>query len=115
MKKWKSKKFNIFGDIWTIMFIDKVTEDRGPEDPEHWLFGMTDHINKKIAVSTKNIEGEALSDREVITTVAHECVHAILGSGCYNNCSSDEPLVEFLGKGILSLLKYKVFDYEESI
>lgn len=114
MKKWKSKKFNIFGDIWNIVFADAVTEDRGPEDPEHWLFGMTDHINKRISVSTKNVAGEPLCDREVLTTIAHECVHAILGSGCYNNSNDDEPMVEFLGKGILSLLQYKVFDYEEN-
>lgn len=114
MKKWKSKKFNIFGDIWTIVFADEVTEDRGPKDPKHWLFGATDHINKRISVSTKNVEGEPLRDREVLDTIAHECVHAILGSGCHNAASSNEPMVEFLGKGILSLLQYKVFDYEES-
>ena len=113
MKKWKTKKFNIFGDIWTIKFIDQVLEDRGTEDPNHWLFGASNNIPKTILISTKTKENKPLSDREILCTIAHECVHAILDSGQYINASSDEPMVEFLGKGILSLIQSKVFEYEK--
>jgi hypothetical protein len=113
MKKWKSKKFNIFGDKWTIVFVDKVLDNRGPEDPEHWLFGESTSLNKKIRISTKKPDDTLLSDNEVLNTVAHECVHAILDSGQYLKSSGDEPMVEFLAKGILSLLKNKVFEYED--
>lgn len=114
MKKCKSKKFNIFGDIWTIKFVDKVIVDKGPEDPEHWLFGESNNIKKVIRVSTIDPDDKHLSDNEILTTIAHECVHAILDSGQYANSSGDEPMVEFLAKGILSLLNSKVFEYEES-
>lgn len=113
MKKWKNKKFNIFGDKWTIVFVDKVLDYKGPEDPEHWLFGQSTSLDKKIKISTKKPDDTLLSDNEVLNTVAHECVHAILDSGQYLKSSGDEPMVEFLAKGILSLLKNKVFEYED--
>ena len=111
-RKWKNKKFNIFGDVWTIVFCDKVTEYRGPDDENHYMFGLSDSINKKVCISTVKPDGKPLSDREIITTIAHECTHAILASGQYLKECEDEALVEFLAKGILSLIKSKVFDYE---
>lgn len=112
-KKWKKKKFNIFGDVWTIVFADKTICHNGPDDKEgHWVFGLADEQNKLITVSTCGEYGKDLSEQDIMCTIAHECVHAILGSGQYAQASNDEPMVEFLAKGILSLWKSKVFEYE---
>ena len=112
-KEWKRKKFNIFGDVWTIVFGEKTICHTGPEDKDgHWVFGLADAQNKVITVSTLNEYGKPLSDQDIMCSIAHECVHAILESGQYCSASNDEPMVEFLAKGILSLLKSKVFDYE---
>ena len=112
-RKWKSKKFNIFGDVWTIVFCDKTISHENKEDKEgHWVWGLEDGKKKKIFISTVDEDGEELREEDILCTIAHECVHAILESGQYINSSQDEPMVEFLAKGILSLIKSKVFDYE---
>lgn len=113
-RKWKSKKFNIFGDEWHIVFGEKTICHTGPEDKEgHWVYGIADAQNKVITVSTLGEYGNPLPEHDIVCTIAHECVHAILESGQYCSASNDEPMVEFLAKGILSLLKSKVFDYEK--
>ena len=38
-------------------------------------------------------------------TLMHELVHVICNTGAYFNYSNDEPFVEFMARGILSLLK----------
>lgn len=40
--------------------------------------------------------------------LCHELVHAILNTGSYLKSSSDEPLVEFLGRGIAELIRQNV-------
>ena len=40
-RKWKSKRFNIFGDVWTIVFCDKTISHENKEDKEgHWVWGL---------------------------------------------------------------------------
>ncbi len=112
-RKWKSKKFNIFGDIWTIVFCGIVFASTRDNEEEHWIWGQTVDVKRKIRISTLDAENNPLSDDDILDTIAHECVHAILDSGQYCNASSDEPMVEFLAKGILSLIKSKVFEYEK--
>lgn len=112
-KEWKSKKFNIFGDMWTIVFCEKVLGKSQENEKEHWIWGQTIDAERKILVSTLNEDNKPLSEYDILCTVAHECVHAILDSGQYLNASQDEPMVEFLAKGILSLIKSKVFEYEK--
>ena len=111
-KKWKNKKFNIFGDVWRIVFIDQVMDTVGPNGEKGWLFGICDYTNKLITISLKGPNNKPLCEWEIVTSIAHECMHAILDSGQYKEQSSNEPLVEFLAKGVLSLTKSKVFDYE---
>ena len=112
-RKWKNKKFNIFGDKWTIMFGDKVMESTASNPEEHWVWGLTVPTERKLLISTISENDRHLADDDIMCTIAHECVHAILDSGQYCNASNDEPMVEFLAKGILSLIKSKVFEYEK--
>lgn len=37
-------------------------------------------------------------------TLAHECIHAILATGMYEDLNRNEPLVEYLAKNIVQLI-----------
>lgn len=110
-KRFGNKKFNIFGDVWTIYFKEQVYNDDTPDGKPQWVYGIAiSNAGKNIYISLKDMNGTPLSEKEILNTIVHECVHAILISGQYLSATQDEPMVEFLAKGILSLLKSKTFD-----
>ena len=110
-KKWRNRKFNIFGDIWTVHFKEQVFNSEKPDEEPQWVYGVaTSGAGKNIYISLKNANGEPLTEKDILNTIVHECVHAILISGQYLTETVDEPLVEFLAKGILSLLKSKTME-----
>ena len=56
--------------------------------------GLLDHIT--------------LFENEMFKTLCHELIHAILNTGNYYKSSNDEPMVEFLGRGIAELIRQNV-------
>ena len=49
-----------------------------------------------------------MQENEILITLYHEIIHAILLTGQYINSSNDEPLVEWLARCILSLKNQKI-------
>lgn len=99
----KNKSFNIFGTKYRIKFVDNVLDEES-----NWIYGKTDAISKEILISTKLSNGKNVQENEILITLYHEIIHAILLIGQYVNSSSDEPLVEWLARCILSLKNQKI-------
>lgn len=105
MEKLHNRKFKIFGSIWTIKIVDTIEEEE--EDGRHYYLGMTYNATKVIELA-RNVYGAKITKNEMFKTFCHELIHAILNTGSYYKSSSDEPMVEFLGRGIAELIKQNV-------
>jgi hypothetical protein len=99
----KNKSFNIFGSKYRIKFVDNVLNEEGD-----WTYGKIDTYSKEIQVSIKLSNGKDMQENEILITLYHEIIHAILSAGQYINSCNDEPLVEWLAKCILSLKDQKI-------
>lgn len=68
--EYKDRTIDIFGSKWKLKFVDKIDleDDSNPD-------GITDANKRLIAVSTNQ------SDNEVMITLLHELIHAILDTG----------------------------------
>lgn len=99
----KNKSFNIFGSKYRIKFVDNVLDEKGD-----WIYGKVDASSKEIQISIKLSNGKDVQENEILITLYHEIIHAILLTGQYINSSSDEPLVEWLARCILSLKNQKI-------
>ena len=99
----KNKSFNIFGSKYRIKFVDNVLNEEGD-----WTYGKIDTYSKEIQVSIKLSNGKDMQENEILITLYHEIIHAILLTGQYMNSSEDEPLVEWLARCILSLKNQKI-------
>ena len=73
-----------------------------------WIYGKVDTSSKEIQISIKLSNGKDVQENEILITLYHEIIHAILLTGQYINSSSDEPLVEWLARCILSLKNQKI-------
>ena len=103
IRELKNKSFNIFGSKYRIKFVDNVLNEEGD-----WTYGKIDTYSKEIQVSIKLSNGKDVEENEILITLYHEIIHAILLIGQYINSSSDEPLVEWLARCILSLKNQKI-------
>lgn len=92
--------FKIFNATWVVSFIDNFNEE---VDKDSFKLGDTNYETNYIRVATKTKDGISLPEATIKLTLLHEMMHAILGSGQYNHCSDDEPLVEWLANCIYSL------------
>ena len=99
----KNKSFSIFGTRYRIKFMDKVLDEEG-----NWVYGRIDTSSKEIQVSIKLSNGKDVQENEILITLCHEIIHAILLTGQYMRSSEDEPLVEWLARCILSLKNQKI-------
>lgn len=99
----KNKSFNIFGTKYRIKFVDNVLNEEGD-----WTYGKIDTYSKEIQVSIKLSNGKDMQENEILITLYHEIIHAVLLTGQYINSSNDEPLVEWLARCILSLKNQKI-------
>lgn len=99
----KNRSFNIFGSKYRIKFVDNVLDEES-----NWIYGKIDTSSKEILISTKLSNGKDVQENEILITLYHEIIHAILLTGQYTNSGSDEPLVEWLARCILSLKNQKI-------
>lgn len=99
----KNRSFNIFGSKYRIKFVDNVLNEEGD-----WTYGKIDTYSKEIQVSIKLSNGKDMQENEILITLYHEIIHAILSAGQYINSCNDEPLVEWLARCILSLKNQKI-------
>lgn len=100
----KDCKFNLFGTKYKMKFMDVVPND----DAEKFTWGDTDGRTHTIRIATKDVNSKPIDEDEIDITLLHELYHAILNEGQYTNCSSDEPLVEWLARCTHSLRKQGV-------
>ena len=92
--------FKIFNTTWTVSFIDNFKDET--KDGEFRL-GDTNYELNSIRIATKTKEGKPLSEKTIQLTVLHEIMHAICGTGQYNDYSNDEPFIEWLANCIYSI------------
>lgn len=107
-------KFKIFDSNWTIKFKENVFTQL-EDGREVWAYGITEPAERCMYVSTKTESGKDIPPLELKLTALHELVHAFLISGQYLQCSSDEPLVEWLARCILNMINNKTADKVNNI
>lgn len=100
IKEFKNKTINIFGSKWKIMFVDSIEVEDGAS-----VDGLTDSTNRVISICTKQTKNE------IEITLLHELIHAILNTGQYLQSSKDEPMVEFLARSFLALIKQGILSW----
>jgi hypothetical protein len=99
----KDFKIKIAGNNWQVKFVDKIQTEDGTI-----TFGQTIYGDNIVFVSTKRPNGKPYSSDEIQRTLLHELTHVFLSEGQYNQCSNDEPLVEWLARCMQELFnKYK--------
>ena len=110
---YKNKKFKLFDQAYTVKFCDKVYLDGEEETPKetssNWKYGYCRPSKGEICVSTKLHDGTPLSKDTIETTFLHELTHCIFAGGQYNEEFDDEPMVEWIGRCLQTLMKQKVF------
>ena len=102
IEDFNNKQFNIFGTVFTIKLVDTL-------DKEDKLlhYGITECNTKEIIIS-KEVMKAKQPDSEIYITLVHEIIHAILDTGQYLEESQKEPLVEWIARCIISLLKQDI-------
>lgn len=99
--EYKDRTIDIFGSKWKLKFVDKIDlEDDSNSD------GITDANKRLIAISTNQ------SDNEIIITLLHELIHAILDTDQYLNSSQNDPMVEFVARSLYSLTKQRLIQWK---
>ena len=99
--EYKDRTIDIFGSKWKLKFVDKIDleDDSNPD-------GITDANKRLIAISTNQ------SDNEIIITLLHELIHAVLDTGQYLDSSQNEPMVEFVARSLYSLTKQGLIQWK---
>ena len=102
IEDFNNKQFDIFGTVFTIKLVDTLDED-----DNNLHYGLTEDNTKEIKIS-KEVMKIKQSDSEIYITLVHEIIHAVLNTGQYLEESQKEPLIEWLTRCIISLLKQDI-------
>lgn len=102
IEDFNNKQFDIFGTIFTIKLVDTLDEE---DNLLH--YGITEGNTKEIRIS-KEVMKTKQPDSEIYITLVHEIIHAVLDTGQWIEESQKEPLVEWLARCIISLLKQDI-------
>lgn len=97
------KKFKLFNTEWKIEYIDSF----GDSDETKFQLGNTDHVTHTVTIA-RYANGKKLSNQDMELTLLHEIAHCIFGTGQYNSCNSDEPLIEWVANCLYSLKKQSI-------
>lgn len=87
----------------TIEYKDQVFD----ETDGHWIYGATtqDRGGAIIHISTKDEDGDPLTNEVIEATLRHELFHFILDTLYFKNESANETLVEWLASATHGLNK----------
>ena len=107
IEDFNNKQFDIFGSKWTINIVDNIEPEIDEEGYKHYYAGITYNTTQKIEIA-RTVKEEKLSNEMMCKTLVHELVHVICNTGAYLNYSNDEPFVEFMARGIVSLLNQNI-------
>lgn len=98
MKVIKQNTFKFLDIEYIVEYVDQI-----PDENNKIIYGKIDYNECKILISTK-LNGNDIPLISQERTLYHELFHLILDEGQYNDCSTDEPLVECLAKGLYELV-----------
>lgn len=112
-KVWRDFKFNLFGTTWYVKFVSDIKRFHPCPQEDQFYYGYTNAIHNVVYIELVDSNGKALDDEVVTITLFHELIHCIFGTGSYESSNGDEPLVEWTGRCIYSMLKQGVFEYAE--
>lgn len=102
IEDFNNKQFDVFGTIFTIKLVDTLDKE---DNMLH--YGIPEGNTKEIRIS-KEVMKVKQPDSEIYVTLVHEIIHAVLDTGQYLEESQKEPLVEWLARCIISLLKQDI-------
>ena len=102
IEDFNNKQFDIFGTVFTIKLVDTLDED-----DNNLHYGLTEDNTKEIRIS-KEVMKAKQPDSEIYITLVHEIIHAVLNTGQYLKKKKKEPLIEWLTRCIISLLKQDI-------
>lgn len=102
MQTRKNKTYKLMTRTVKVQYEDKVLDDNGD-----WIYGRVHWNGSKITIfiSTKDEDGEELSDDVIETTIRHELFHLILDVLYFRDLSENETLVEWLANATYELKK----------
>ena len=103
IEDFNNKRFYLFGSEWIINIVDNIEPEVDEDEYKHHYAGMTYNAIQKIEIA-RTVRGEKLSNEMMYKTLIHELVHVICNTGAYFNYSNDESFVEFVARGIISLI-----------
>ena len=104
IEDFNNKQFDIFGTVFTIKLVDTLDKE---DNMLH--YGITEGNTKEIRIRiSKEVMKVKQPDSEIYVTLVHEIIHAVLDTGQYLEESQKEPLVEWLARCIISLLKQDI-------
>ena len=103
IEDFNNNQFDIFGSKWTINIVDNIEPEVDEDSYKHHYAGMTYNAIQKIEIA-RTVRGEKLSNEIMCKTLIHELVHVICNTGAYFEKSNDESFVEFMARGIISLI-----------
>lgn len=94
--------YNLLTTSVTIEYVDGATADDG-----HWIYGITkqDRGGAIIQISTKDEDGDPISNEQIEATLRHELFHFILDTLYFTEESANETLVEWLASATQLLHK----------
>lgn len=102
IEDFNNKQFDVFGTVFTIKLVDTLDKE---DDMLH--YELTEGNTKEIRIS-KEVMKAKQPDSEIYVTLVHEIIHAVLDTGQYLEESQKEPLIEWLARCIISLLKQDI-------
>ena len=102
IEDFNNKHVDIVGGVCTITLVDTLDEE-----DKLLHYGITECNTKEIRIS-KEVMKAKQPDSEIYITLVHEIIHAILDTGQYFEESQKEPLVEWIARCIISLLKQDI-------
>lgn len=102
IENFNNKQFDVFGTIFSIKLVDTLDEE-----DSNLHYGLTEGNTKEIRIS-KEVMKAKQPDSEIYVTLVHEIMHAVLDTGQWLEESQKEPLVEWLARCIISLLKQDI-------
>lgn len=105
MEEYKVKTFNLFGETWKAVPVKGWIRCKEEDGKEHTYIGMTYHHKQKIEYCICDDDGKPYSKDIIRTTLLHELMHAIFGSGQYWNANDNENLVEWCAKCLNEIFK----------
>jgi hypothetical protein len=101
-KKTRAKKtYKLLTSKITVTYEDQVFDDNG-----EYLYGIQRNRlnNIEVHVSTKDVDGNDLSEEFIESTLRHELFHVILGM-LYFDVTENETIIEWLSNATLMLNK----------